>query len=148
MKKLNYLLPLVCFTLFMISCSNDAENKNSKEEISNSISITNEEAVNKVATANLVYFHFTKRCATCNAIEEISNEVAGKYDEKVGFASYNLEEPKGEEMGKKLGADGQTLVLVYGDDQIDLTEDAFLNALSDPEKLKQIINEKIKSVLM
>ena len=101
-----------------------------------------------MATANLVYFHFTKRCATCNAIESISREEAGKFNEKVGFASYNLEEPEGEEMGKKLKADGQSLILVYGENQIDLTEDAFLNALSDPEKLKQIINEKVKSVLM
>jgi hypothetical protein len=148
MKRLNYLLTLVCLMLFMISCSNDVENKNSEEETSDSISVTNEKGANKVATANLVYFHYTKRCATCNAIESIGKEVAGNYNEKVGFVSYNLEESEGEEMGKKLGADGQTLILVYGDDQIDLTEDAFLNALSEPEKLKRIINEKIKSVLM
>ena len=65
----------------------------------------------------------------------------------VSFAAYNLDEKAGEVKGKELGVDSQALVVVQGDTKIDLTNEGFLYALTDPDKFKEIIEEKIKSLL-
>ncbi|NJO92508.1 MAG: hypothetical protein HC831_28700 [Chloroflexia bacterium] len=149
MKKLNYLLILISFFAFMISCSNNEQTKESdseviKEETNNETSTD----IVKVEKASLVYFHFTKRCATCNAIKSVSEEVAKTYADKADYIEYNLDEVEGEEMGKKMNADGQTYYLVFGDSKIDLTEEAFLNAKSNPDKFKAILKEKLDAVLL
>jgi thiol-disulfide isomerase/thioredoxin len=148
MKKLSYLLTLISFFTFMVSCSNNEQNNESEDKVAEE---TNNETLTdivKVEKASLVYFHFTKRCATCNAIKSVSEEVAETFADKADYIEYNLDEADGEEMGEKMNADGQTYYLVYGDNKIDLTEEAFLNAKSNPDKFKAILKEKLEAVLL
>ncbi len=94
------------------------------------------------------YFHYTRRCATCNAVESVSKEaVAELYGDKVSFAGYNLDEPEGESKGKELGVAGQSLLIVSGNTKINITNEGFMNARSNPDKLKEIIKRKIDPLL-
>ncbi|MGC9471977.1 MAG: nitrophenyl compound nitroreductase subunit ArsF family protein [Bacteroidales bacterium] len=94
------------------------------------------------------YFHMTRRCATCNAVEEVTREaVTTFYEGKVDFTSWNIDERDGKEKAQELGVSGQTLLIVKGDTKINLTNEAFLTALSDPDKLKQTIRESIDPLL-
>ncbi len=94
------------------------------------------------------YFHLTSRCLTCKAVEKVSKEAVKElYGNKVSFASYNLEEPIGKKKGKELGVEGQTLLVVGSGKKINLTNEGFLNARSNPEKFKKIIKKKIDSLL-
>ena len=94
------------------------------------------------------YFHYTRRCATCNAVESVSKEaVAELYGGKVTFTGYNLDEDAGERKGKELDVSGQTLLIVAGETKINITNEGFMNARSNPEKLKAIIKEKIDPLL-
>ncbi len=94
------------------------------------------------------YFHFNTRCETCLAIESESKaDVMELYGSVVSFASYNLDEEIGEAKGKELGINSQALVVVQGDTKIDITTEGFLYALTDPVKFKEIIEEKINSVM-
>jgi len=102
----------------------------------------------KTSAINVYYFHYTHRCVTCMSVENVSKKAVNDlYGNNVSFASYNLEETEGEAKGKELGVSGQTLLIVSGDTKIDLTNEGFLNARSNPEKLKQIIKEKIDPLL-
>jgi hypothetical protein len=102
----------------------------------------------KAGKVEVFYFHYTHRCATCRAVESVSKEaVADLYGNKVSFTGYNLDEKAGKAKGKELGVSGQTLLIVAGDKKIDITNEGFMNARSNPEKLKQIIREKIDSLL-
>lgn len=148
MKTINYLLSFVFISFVFFACS---ESKDSQNETNDTLSTDKTAAIEpvvKVEKASLVYFHYTKRCATCNAIGSISKEVVDSYPNKITYTEYNLDEAEGEEMGKKLSADGQTLMLVYGENKINLTEDAFLNAKSNPEKFKKLLKEKLDAVLL
>ena len=40
---------------------------------------------------------------------------------KAEYIEYNLDETEGEQMGMKMNADGQTYLLVYGENNFDLT---------------------------
>lgn len=99
------------------------------------------------------YFHFTRRCMTCNNVEKVSKEAVEKqYPEKVKageifFKSINLDEKDGEAIGKKLKVEGQTLLIVSGNKRVDLTDKGFLYANESPEKLKAEIRKAIDEML-
>ena len=99
------------------------------------------------------YFHFTRRCMTCNNVEKVSKEAVEKqYPDKVKtgeitFKSVNLDEKEGEAIGAKLNVEGQTLLIVSGDKRVDLTEKGFMYANNSPDKLKAEIKKAIDEML-
>ena len=106
---------------------------------------TQVKASDKVA---VYYFHYSRRCATCQAVGSVSEEsIAELYGNEVSFAEYNLDEEAGKTAGKLLDISGQTLLIVSGDTRINITNEGFMNAKSNPDKLKQIIKEKIDSLM-
>ncbi|MGM0505502.1 MAG: nitrophenyl compound nitroreductase subunit ArsF family protein, partial [Bacteroidota bacterium] len=93
------------------------------------------------------YFHYTRRCATCNAVEDVAKEAIEEfYGDDVLFVSYNLDEADGKEKAEETGISGQTLIIVSGENKMNITNEGFMNARTNPEKLKQIIKEKIDSL--
>ena len=99
------------------------------------------------------YFHFTARCVTCKTIEAKAREnLETLYPNQVKqglitFQSVNLEEDSSKPLAEKLGVSGQTLLLVKGDQKINLTNEGFLYAVAKPEKFKEIINEKVDGLM-
>jgi len=99
------------------------------------------------------YFHNTKRCATCNAVEDETKVALDMfYKDKVeagtvGFVSLNLEEDEGAEMAKVLHVSGQTLLVVKGESQVNLTNEGFMNARTNPAKFHEILKAQIDKLL-
>lgn len=141
MKTLRLLMLLTIIVPVFFSCSTKgAENKeNSEIKVSNDIQV--------------YYFHFTRRCATCNAVEEKTLEILKeKYSEelengKITFTSLNLDENEAKEIAEKIGVSGQALVFIKGDKKVDLTSEGFMYARNNPEKLKEIITEKMDELM-
>lgn len=80
------------------------------------------------------YFHFTQRCATCKAVESVSTEALKTLN--IELKSLNIDVDESMEIAKKVGAGGQALILSNGIKSIDLTNDGFMYARSNPDKLK------------
>lgn len=100
------------------------------------------------AKIDVYYFHFNMRCETCRAVEsEARQDVQELFGKDVSFAAYNLDETAGEKKGKELGVNSQILLVVKGNKRVDLTNEGFLYARTNPEKFKKIIEEKIKPLL-
>ena len=94
------------------------------------------------------YFHLTSRCVTCKTVEaEAKKDLEGLYGDKVVFQSLNLEEKSTEPLAEKLKISGQTLLVVRGGKQINLTNDGFLYAVNNPVKFKAIIKQKVDGLL-
>ncbi|HRW61854.1 MAG TPA: nitrophenyl compound nitroreductase subunit ArsF family protein [Bacteroidales bacterium] len=105
---------------------------------------TKEETAVKAENVEVFYFHYTRRCATCNAVEDVAREVIEEYyGDDVFFVSYNLDEDVGKQKAEEIGVSGQTLIIVSGENKINITNEGFMNARSNPDKLKEIIKEKI-----
>jgi hypothetical protein len=121
----------------------------SATEESNSNTVKNNEG----SKVEVYYFHNTRRCATCNAVESVTKEALQENfatlleDGSVNFSSLNLEEKEGEELAKKLNVSGQALLFVSGTKKIDLTNVGFMNALTKPEKLKSKVKEAMNKIL-
>ena len=108
-------------------------------------------AGNPVPTTKIevYYFHFTRRCMTCQNVENVSKKaVETLYPEKIksgeiSFQSINLEEKTGEAIGAKYKIEGQTLIVICGDKRVDLTEKGFMYANNNPEKLTAEIKKAV-----
>jgi hypothetical protein len=105
------------------------------------------------APVEVIYFHTTSRCVTCKTVEaEAKSNVALLYSEqvndgKISFTSYNIEEPEGKEVAKRVGVEGQSLMIVKGDQKENVINDGFLYAVRQPEKFREIMKEKIDPLL-
>lgn len=102
----------------------------------------------KTSEVKAYYFHATRRCATCEAIESVSKAAIKEYyGDKVTFVSINREEDKDNALIKKYKISGSSLLIINGDKKVDLTKDAFLNARTSPDKFKSKLKSTIDSLL-
>ena len=100
------------------------------------------------AKVEVYYFHLNSRCVTCKTVEsEAQKDVKELFGNDVSFTSYNLDEATGEAKGKELGVNSQTLIVVKGDKKINLTNEGFMYARTNPKKFKKVIEDKIKPLL-
>lgn len=98
--------------------------------------------VKKSKSTEVYYFHMTRRCVTCQAVESVTEEAlkenfadAMKKGD-LTFKSVNLEDKENKNLVKKMKISGQSLLIVNGDERIDITDKGFLYAKNDPDKLK------------
>jgi hypothetical protein len=105
------------------------------------------------AKVEVYYFHFTRRCNTCESVESNAKlAVESLYADKVktgeySFKGLNLDDATSKAIAEKLGVGGQTLLVVCGNKKIDITDKGFMNA-HDLEKMKEEIKKAINNVLM
>ncbi len=128
MKKLLILLFSIELIFSLGSC-NTQESK--KSEKSNQKS-----TIEKV---QVYYFHGTRRCATCKAVGQVSQElVENKYgdNDKVEFIEIDYDVPGNEELVEKFEVISSGLYVYNGENDINLTSFAFQYAKTDPDKLR------------
>lgn len=105
----------------------------------------------EVAATNQVeayYFHNTARCVTCKTVEsETKANLENLYGSQVTFKALNLEDNETKAIAKKLKVSGQTLLLVKGDKKINITNEGFMYARTNPAKFKAVIKEKVDGLL-
>ncbi|PKQ63470.1 hypothetical protein BZG02_08825 [Labilibaculum filiforme] len=102
----------------------------------------------KTSEVKVYYFHATRRCATCEAVEAVSKEAVKEYyGDKVVFQSINREEEVEKALVAKYKISGTSLLIVKGDKMVNLTNDAFLNARSNPDKLKSKLKSTVDSMM-
>lgn len=140
MKPLNLLLTAISFTI-LLSCRSQPETE---------VAVAQEASSDKIEA---YYFHFTARCVTCRTIEKRAKESLDTlYPEHIRqglitFQSLNLDDAANRPVAERLGVAGQTLLLVKGDQKINITNEGFMYAVTKPEKFREIINEKVEFLI-
>ena len=139
MKGVTLFLSILALMFGSISCNNQGNKKEVVQAISTS-------------DVNVYYFHFTRRCATCLAVEENARKAIDALypneikTEEYSFTSLNLDEASTKGIANKLRVGGQSMMVVCGDKMIDITSAAWM-AAHDPEKMKSEIKSGIDKVL-
>lgn len=137
MKKLISLSVLALLVVSFFSVSSIAANKKKQTVVS------------KSAKVEVYYFHFTRRCMTCNAVESESKvAITALYPTQakkglITFKAVNLDEKTSEALAKKCNAEGQALLVISGGKRVDLTEQGFMYAKSSPLRLKAELKKTI-----
>jgi len=144
MKKLSALVVVVSLVLF--SCKGKAQSEKT----------VNEKVANKI---EVIDFHSTHRCMTCNAIESSTKFTLDTYfkneveNNKITFQIVNVDLDENLKIAEKFEATGTALFLNVVKDgkeeQIDLTEFAFMNGNDQKvfsDELKVKLEEALKTI--
>jgi hypothetical protein len=113
---------------------------------------TNQNTNLQAENVEVYYFHFTRRCETCMAVENESRKAVEELYSKaleegrIMFQSLNLEEEEGKQIASKFNISSQTLLVVRFGEKIDLTNEGFMYARTDPAKLKKALQDAIGKI--
>jgi len=142
MKTLKFITVLAIGLVFA-SCN--SQNKNKDNSLDQSIS-----------KIEVLDFHSTHRCKTCNAIEANTKYTLNKYfskelkEEKITFQVINVDKKESENIAQKFEASGTSLflnVIKNGKEtQINLTDFAFMNG-NDQDAFSKELKAKIDTEL-
>ncbi len=137
------ILTILALSIMLFSCNGNAQNEQSK---SSSIK-------NKI---EVIDFHSTHRCMTCNAIEANTKYTLNTYfanelkSGKITFQSVNVDEDENYEMAEKYEASGTSLflnVVINGKETIiNLTDFAFSKG-RDKEAFSKALKTKLEEQL-
>ena len=142
MKTINF-FAVLAISFMLTSCYGQDKNK------PNSL----DKSVSKIEVLD---FHSTHRCMTCNAIEANTKYTLETYfakelkANKITFQVINIDERENEKIAEKFEASGTSLflnVIKNGKEtKVDLTDFAFMNGL-DQEAFSKELQAKIKAEL-
>lgn len=100
----------------------------------------------------VIYFHYSRRCATCEAVENQTQAALKEYfNDKVEagtitFFTINIDDENNEALIDTYEISGQSLLVISGDKKVDLTNDAFMYVRSKPEKYRKIVKKTIEGL--
>lgn len=135
MKRIALLIFVLCVS-FGFELTHAQSNKSDTKKVKSSPKV------------EVYYFHFTARCYTCRNVEAKAKEsLQSLYGEKVSFQSINLDDPSSKALAEKFQVYGQTLLITKGDAKINLTNEGFMYANTNPDKFKAIIKEKVDQLM-
>ncbi|PQV50302.1 hypothetical protein CLV33_102162 [Jejuia pallidilutea] len=142
MKPIKVISVLV-LSIFLTSCNN--KNKTQTSVV--------DESISKIEVLD---FHSTHRCMTCNAIEANTKYTLDRYfekelkEDKITFQVINVDKEENEKIAEKFEAAGTALflnVIKNGKEtQINLTDFAFMNG-NDQEAFSEELKAKIDAEL-
>lgn len=143
MKKLTLILIIALWAGVLSASAQCCDSK--VAELTDSDAVLSEQATDTGVKA--YYFHATRRCATCQAVEKVTKEALKEnYGDQVAFLSIDREKDSKNPLLEKYKVSGQTLLIVNGDQVKNLTNDAFLNARTNPDKFKAKLKSTIDSM--
>ncbi|MFI1772581.1 nitrophenyl compound nitroreductase subunit ArsF family protein [Thalassobellus citreus] len=141
--KLFKFLSVLIFSITLVSCNGQTKNKTTK---------TNQ----SISKIEVIDFHSTHRCMTCNAIEASTKYTLETYfteevkNGKITFQVINVDDKKNEKISENFEASGTALflnVVKNGKEKhIDLTEFAFMNG-NEKEVFANALKLKIENEL-
>ena len=143
MSKTFKFLTVLVISLLLTSCN--AQNKNKDKAVDQSIS-----------KVEVLDFHSTHRCMTCNAIEANTKFTLDTYfanelkEEKITFQVINVDKKENESIAEKFEASGTALFLNVvkngKETKINLPDFAFMNG-NDQESFSKELKNKINTEL-
>ena len=101
---------------------------------------------------HVYYFHTAKRCPTCLAIQQVTEQIlqtnySQHLGDKIVYQAVNLSDPQNTALANTNQVAWSSLILHRDNQRIDLTQEAFAYARTEPERFKQVLNEYIQQLL-
>ena len=145
MKKIIISLSFILFVGIAMVSAQSVDRVKAAPSSAEKVTAADQKADSQV---QVYYFHATRRCATCEAVEAETRKVIDEnYGKKVSFESINNEEDKNNPLIEMYEISGQTLLVIKGDEVVDLTNEAFLNARTSPAKFEKKLKAAIDKLL-
>ena len=147
MKFLSIKLASLLLFSLLISCNsnNKSEQNNPQDQTAQAEMKVQKESALAMNTLEIIQFHSTNRCMTCQKIEKLTQGVLKDYD-NVEFKLVNVDDKNNEAMAEKFEASGTALFLhnTKTDEFKNLTEFAFMTAGNEDKFYKDLKAEMNK----
>lgn len=98
------------------------------------------------STVNVYYFHGKQRCKTCIAVGDVTEKTIKElYTDNpyVKFIEVKTDEEQNASLVEKYEVTWNALIIAKGDRHVEITKEAFANALNSPEKLTDLIKTEV-----
>ncbi len=144
MKKGIYLFFAVVMSLALTACGESTEKKDTKAD---KVAEAPDYGSHKV---EVYYFHGDRRCPACNNLESVAQQTVSEEfgdNDDVRFYIVNFERAHNRELAQKYSVTFSALLIVSGDDVIDLTLEGFQFATASPHLFRNEIIEVVNSFL-
>lgn len=136
---------LIMLSLVLVTACSNSEQKKAANTAYNT-----ETAVADANTVYVYYFHGKQRCLTCNTVEKVAKEaIEANYpsSSKLKFMALPTYEKANETLVEKYEISWNGLIITKGDNSVNITEQAFANAVNSPEVLVDLIKKEVDSRL-
>ncbi|HCT94095.1 MAG: hypothetical protein A2X19_03440 [Bacteroidetes bacterium GWE2_39_28] len=140
MKRGLFIGLVLIMSLSGISCNSQV--KKDKENIVAAVS----------GNIEVYYFHYTRRCVTCETVEENTKLAIENINKKrvggdaIVYHVLNLDDVASKGVADKFKIGGQSLIVTMADKKVDITGNAFINAKS-PAKIEEEISKATNKLL-
>ncbi|MDD3566966.1 MAG: nitrophenyl compound nitroreductase subunit ArsF family protein [Bacteroidales bacterium] len=141
MRRVALFLSIASLAMIMLSCGGSTEKKSTE---------TAKTEVTETAKVMVYYFHSKQRCKTCLAIQDVAAQtIAENFAENadVKFLELDYTEKANEAISTKYEIAGSSLIIVSGNEHVNLTSAAFANAVRNPDVLKETISNEVNNRL-
>ena len=99
---------------------------------------------------NVFYFHGKQRCKTCVAVQDVARETvktAFADNDKVRFIEINTSKKGNDALIEKYEVTWNALIIAKGENAIEITNQAFSTAVSNPQALENLIKQEVNNRL-
>lgn len=130
--------------ILLIACGGNT--KKNKEQTGE----TKIESTADASVVNVYYFHGKQRCKTCIAVEEVTKQTVQELfagNPNVQFVEVNISDKQHEALVEKYEVTWNALIIAKGNNSVELTQQAFANAVNNPEVLSRLITEEVNKRL-
>lgn len=144
--KRGILIGLMAATLFTACGQANSNKKENKETASTEIAVQPTAA----SVVNVYYFHGKQRCKTCIAVGDVTEKTIKEVyanNPNVKFVEVKTDEKENAGLVEKYEVTWNALIIAKGEDSIEITKQAFANAVNNPEKLTDLIKTEVKKRL-
>ncbi len=140
MKKILFFGFIMLLSGFSISCNSQVKKESEKS------------IVNVSGKIDVYYFHYTRRCVTCETVEENAKLAIENINktrsggDAITYHVLNLDDVATKSLADKFKVGGQSLIVTSGEKKVDITGNAFINA-KNSGKIEEEISKAASKLL-
>lgn len=139
---MNKSILILFLAVLFAACGNKTTSKQTENQTQEKQTVTTADA----SVVNVYYFHGKQRCKTCIAVGDLAKKTIEETyagNNKVKFIEVDTSDKKFDDLVNKYEVSWNALIIAKGDNSIDITEQAFANALNNPDVLSDLIKKEV-----
>lgn len=139
---MNKSILILFLAVSLAACGNKTTSQQAENQTQEKQTVTTADA----SVINVYYFHGKQRCKTCIAVGDLAKKTIEETyagNNKVKFIEVDTSDKKFEDLVNKYEVSWNALIISKGNNSVDITEQAFTNAVNNPNVLSDLIKKEV-----